>query len=258
MTSSRRAGEETRGGEADGAPKLSGLEMEMRTRDEDALVYEAFFTDFQTRVENKTYADAFSTARGQRALEVGCGTGRTLDVFTAPAVFGIDLSRKELLLARERFGDRAVLIQASATHLPFRDGVFDQILCAGVMHHLPDEGIRTLAAEEMARVSTPTARVVVGTHGYPWVVKRMFPKEVINHALFWHRFDADELEQFFARLLAPCNVTTKGICHLPRWRVGNKLGGFGVWLDGMLSRVPGLKNLTGVILVSQIDRTAQR
>lgn len=253
----KTAAEHPGGDQQDGSARAA-MEMEMRTRDADALYYEEFFTDFQNAVEMKTYAGAFSGATSQRALEVGCGTGRTLRALSSRATVGIDLSRQELLVARRRFGPDVTLVQASATHLPFREGAFDQLLCAGVLLHLPNEETRALTVKEMARVLARPARIVVAAHNYSWVVQRMFPKEVVNHNLFWHRFTVGEMEALLHQALAPCCVTTRAICHLPRWRIGNRLGRFGVWLDGILSHVPGLKHLTGAILVAEVDALPKR
>jgi ubiquinone/menaquinone biosynthesis C-methylase UbiE len=229
----------------------------MQTRDEDATKYDrAFFTDFQTRVEMQAYTGAFAGRPSRRALDVGCATGRTLETMVSAFPVGIDLSREELQIAQERFGQKGAFLQASATHLPFRDGVFDRLLCTGVMLHIPNDETRRLAVQEMARVVSRPSRLLVATHGYPWVVKRMFPKQTVNHNLSWYRFDAAELEQLLRKELAPCRVSVRGICHLPRWRIGNKLGSFGVWLDGVLSRIPGLTTLTGTILVAEVDCTA--
>ena len=235
------------------AQSWAGIGQEMRTRDADALVYEGFFTAFQDAVEIRTYSAAFAGVAGKRALDVGCGTGRTLGTMSGSEVFGIDLSRQELLIARERFGVQVNLIQASATHLPFKDGVFDQMLCAGVLQHLPNDEMRELMIQDMGRVLARPSRLVVSAHNYPWVVQQMFPKQVITHDLFWHRQSVADMESLIGRALAPCSLTTKAICHLPRWRIGNRLGSFGVWLDGLLSEVPGLKHVTGAILVAQVD-----
>lgn len=255
MSTEPKAPEKQQDGARFDAEKWASIEREMRTRDSDAAVYEtAFFTDFQSQVELQAYTRGFAGTVGKRALEVGCATGRTLATMpTSNPVVGIDLSREELLIARERFGWRADLIQASATHLPFRDGAFDQVLCAGVMLHLPDDETRALAVAEMGRVASRPARIVIATHGYPLVVKRMFEKQREEHNLSWYRFDADELEALVKRTLAPCKASVNAILHLPRWRIGNRLGSFGVWLDGLLSKLPGLKYLTGTILVAKID-----
>lgn len=231
---------------------------EMRTRDEDAAIYEDFFTDFQTAVELRAYGDVLGATPGTCELEVACGTGRTLGLLSAPSVVGIDLSREELLLAHRRFGASVDLLQASATHLPFRKGAFDRVLCAGLLLHLPTEEVRLQVLGEMARVAGRPARVVVATHSYTWVVRRMFPQDREDHNLFWHRTTVGELERLAKRAFAPCLVKTKTICQLPRWKVGDRLGGFGVWLDGVMSRLPGLKHILGTILLAEIHCFPER
>ncbi|MBI2887195.1 MAG: class I SAM-dependent methyltransferase [Chloroflexi bacterium] len=226
---------------------------EMRTRDADAAVYEDFFTDFQTAVELRAYAAALGGTTGQRGLEVACGTGRTLGLLSASSVVGIDLSREELLLARRRFGATVSLLQASATHLPFQPGAFDQVLCAGLLLHLPTEEARLQVLQEMERVACRPARLALATHSYSWAVRRMFPRDRVHHDLFWHRTTAGELEGLLRRAFSPCRFKTMAVCSLPRWRVGNRLGPFGVWLDGLLSRLPGVKHALGTILLAQVD-----
>lgn len=225
---------------------------EMRTRDADAAIYEDFFTDFQSAVEFRNYCAALGNAPAERALEVACGTGRTLDLLTAPRAIGIDFSLKELRIARSRF-PQASLIQASATHLPFKDGVFDQVLCAGLLLHMPSEQVRLDVLREMGRVSARPARLAIATHAYSWVVSRMFAQDREEHDLFWHRTTAPELERLAYQAFAPACIKTWAICHLPRWRIGNKLGRFSVWLDGVLSKLPGLKHLSGTIVIAQVD-----
>ena len=230
---------------------------EMRTRDDDAEIYEDFFTPFQTAVELKAYADALGTGRGHRALEVACGTGRTLGLLDASTVVGIDLSLKELKIAQERFPD-ATMIQASATDLPFRPGVFDKVLCAGLLLHMPTEEVRLAVLGEMERVSERPARIAIATHAYSWAISRMFARDREEHRLFWHRTSARELESLVKRAFTPCNYTTRALCLLPRWQVGNRLGGFGVWLDGVLQQVPLLKHFFGAIVLAEVDCVPKR
>lgn len=230
----------------------------MRTRDADAARYEGFFTAFQNAVELKAYTAGLDGFPSERALEIGCGTGRTTGTLSSKSIVGIDLSHQELLVARERFGDKVALVQASATHLPFRSGAFDKLLCAGVLLHIPDEKRRALALKEMARTLTRPARLVVSVYSYSWTARLRFPQETVRHDLFWHRFTVGELERVVREALRPCLVKTTGICHLPRWRVGNRLGRFGVWLDRFLSKVPGLKHLSAMILVAEVECFPER
>jgi SAM-dependent methyltransferase len=237
----------------------ASIGRELRTRDSDAEVYEtSFFTGFQDAAESGAYTEGLSGRQSKLGLELGCATGRMIPAMTSQTVVGIDLSLKELLIARDRFGSSVPLIQASATHLPFREGVFDQILCSGVMLHLPDEDTRRLALQEMGRVITRPTRLVIATHGYPWLVRRRYPKHRVHHELSWYRFDADELEDMIREELAPCRVKVRAICNIPRWRIGNRMGPLGVRIDSMLSRVPGLKYLTGTLLVAEVDCLPRR
>lgn len=229
-------------------------DVERATRDADAERYEDFFTDFQTRVELQAYRDNLGRRESQLALEVGCGTGRTIATLTSRRRTGLNLSFEELRIAKQRLGASVWLVQGSATEMPFRDGVFDTMLCAGVLHHVPGEDQRRLFVAEMARVSAPDARLVIALHSFSWFIRRMFPRENVYHNLFWHRYTPAELRGLLAATWGPARIHIEGICHLPRWRVGNRLGAFGVWLDRQLSRLPGLARVSGVILVARVDR----
>lgn len=90
---------------------------------------------------------------GQRVLDVGCGPGRALLLLESLGLKPVacDLSEVSLRLATSRApGSR--LVQADALRLPMRDGVFDAVVCDGVLHHTPDAagGFR-----EIARVVRP-------------------------------------------------------------------------------------------------------
>jgi|SRR5438067_9011772 len=74
-------------------------------------------------------------ARGARGLtlDVGCGTGRNLPLFSAQArIVGVDFTLDSLLRARRR-EPRAHLVRASAEALPFRDGTFDTVVVGLVL-----------------------------------------------------------------------------------------------------------------------------
>jgi ubiquinone/menaquinone biosynthesis C-methylase UbiE len=87
-------------------------------------------------------------ARGL-TLEVGCGTGRNLDLYPPGArVVAIDPGWRNLLRARHRCA-RAALVQASAEALPFRSGAFDTVVSSLVFCSVPDP---RLGLAEVARV----------------------------------------------------------------------------------------------------------
>jgi ubiquinone/menaquinone biosynthesis C-methylase UbiE len=89
--------------------------------------------------------------RGQRVLEVGCGTGLILQRLarSARSVYGVDLSPGMVRRAQERGFPVSV---ASATALPFADESFDMVCSFKVLAHVPD--IRR-AIDELVRVTRP-------------------------------------------------------------------------------------------------------
>ncbi|MFM7321751.1 MAG: class I SAM-dependent methyltransferase [Armatimonadota bacterium] len=103
----------------------------------------------------------FTSGRA-RLLDMGCGTGGTLDIlreFGEPV--GIDLEPMALALCRERGHRRLVL--GSGTALPFASNTFDGALALDVLEHIPDDAG---AAREMARVLRPGGLAVVTVPAY--------------------------------------------------------------------------------------------
>jgi ubiquinone/menaquinone biosynthesis C-methylase UbiE len=80
--------------------------------------------------------------QGKRCLDVGCGGGRyslAMAHMGAKSVVGVDVSEsglKDATMRCERIGYTNVTFrQATALELPFPDGEFDFVCCAGVLHH---------------------------------------------------------------------------------------------------------------------------
>lgn len=90
--------------------------------------------------------------RGQRLLEVGCGTGVFLETLHRAGfdVTGLDAAPAMLEAARDRLGEAADLHLGRAEHLPFDDNEFDFTVLLTVLEFCPDPG---LALREAARVT---------------------------------------------------------------------------------------------------------
>jgi len=105
--------------------------------------------------------DAARVRPGQRALDVGCGSGALVaslaDVLGAEKVTGLDPSEPFAEAARARVPKARILV-GSAESLPFADGEFDATLSQLVVNFLadPEQGVR-----EMGRV-TGQGGVVAG------------------------------------------------------------------------------------------------
>jgi len=124
---------------------------------------------YSGEVAARTVADIAAKLRvgpGDRVLEVGCGSGMVLSTIlqNGQRGFGVDLSEK-LIRRAAAFGvdrTRLDLLAAEAAGLPFRDGVFDRVLCYSVFQCFPDRGYARRALRELVRVCKPGGMILVG------------------------------------------------------------------------------------------------
>ena len=125
-----------------------------------AEVYDRFVGRYSPRLA-EAMCDAAAVRPGQRALDVGCGSGALVGALAqrlgAENVAGIDPSEPFVEAARARV-PRARVVVGPAESLPFEDGEFDATLSQLVVNFLtdPEQGLR-----EMVRV-TRDSGVVAG------------------------------------------------------------------------------------------------
>jgi SAM-dependent methyltransferase len=123
--------------------------------------------------------------QGERLLDLGCGGGRHAfgAVRLGAKVVAVDAAASEVSQVRDTIGamldageirdvDEAGAVQGDALRLPFADGVFDRVIAAEVLEHIPDD---TTAIEELARVLRPGGTMAI-------TVPRFGP-EAVNWAL---------------------------------------------------------------------------
>jgi SAM-dependent methyltransferase len=101
------------------------------------------------------FAGLAGVARGQRALDVGCGPGALTAELASrlgeSAVCAVEPSQSFAAAARQRLPGISIG-QSAAEHLPFRDGVFDAVLAQLVVHFMADP---VAGLQEMGRVARP-------------------------------------------------------------------------------------------------------
>lgn len=78
--------------------------------------------------------------KGDRVLDIGCGTGRTLEYLPDVDYFGFDPNPAYVEAARRRYGSRGTFVCAGVESVRL-DGVprCDVVLAVAVLHHLDDE-----------------------------------------------------------------------------------------------------------------------
>jgi SAM-dependent methyltransferase len=127
--------------------------------------------EFFDRVEAHRYgkewhipiAADFSSTRGLKVLEIGCGLGTDGAQFAKAGAdyTGIDLTEASIELARKRFelaGLKGEFRVSDAENLDFADETFDVVYSHGVLHHTPDTAT---AVREIYRILKPGGRAMV-------------------------------------------------------------------------------------------------
>lgn len=177
----------------------------------DAGNYDAWIDKGKNRhcldLEIKLMLDLLSPEKGQRILDIGCGTGISLAPLLEKglSLTGIDPSPYMLDLAHKRLGEKVDLHRGMAEDLPFDDNSFDAAL---LFTSLEFTDRPAKAIEEACRVARD--RVVIG------VLNRYAPQNMFRRfkSFFFaniytnaHFFSIWELQQILFAILG--NVPVK-------------------------------------------------
>jgi len=140
-------------------------------------------------------------------LDAACGTGLTTKAYSKQGmkIIALDLSFESLRHMRNTMKTSDILyIRGDLRVLPFASGIFDKVLCANAIQHLPDESIRRQCVHELARVAKSGGRVIVTVHNWSKRQRRMgWTKEGSAGSLsgpvryIW-RIEADEFRNLLA------------------------------------------------------------
>ena len=97
--------------------------------------------------------------KGERILDVGCGTGTTLVAANGLGAhpFGMDFSIKGLQKAKHKI-DSGSFVSGDAHLLPFKDNIFNAVICKDIMEHLSNDDI---ALREVNSVLKKDSLVVI-------------------------------------------------------------------------------------------------
>ena len=103
-----------------------------------------------TRFKDRHILRLLAPRAGERVLDVGCGIGYLSGLAreAGARVYGVDMSPDALKSGIDMVGRQAFSC-ASADRLPFPDGVFDKVMFADVIEHVPDDAA---ALSEIRRV----------------------------------------------------------------------------------------------------------
>jgi len=109
--------------------------------------------------------------KGKTILDAGCGYGRLMKKFSkhTEKVVGIDISGEMLKEAKKYLGDNSRLHKGSITNLPFKDRLFDIVICDRVLMHLTELDMKT-ALLEFKKVLKPNGVILFSVpHRLSWL-----------------------------------------------------------------------------------------
>ena len=160
--------------------------------------YDRIFTPLLSSRIHRTIAD-LRIPPGSRVLDVGVGTGASLDAYPSHCeVVGIDLSDKMLQHARDkirRYGWRHItLSQMDALNLEFPNQSFDYVMAFHIAAVVPDS-LRLMY--EITRVCKPGGTITIINHLRSedrWVGKLLDLLDPVTNRLGWQtRLKYDDL-----------------------------------------------------------------
>ncbi len=181
--------------------------------------YDAFFEKGRAKhcldLEIKLISSLIHPMSGKRLLDIGCGTGLSLEPFVdmGMSLTGIDPSAYMLDKAVGRLGYRVDLHRGTAEDLPFDDNSFDTAL---LFFSLEFSNRPAKAIEEACRVARE--QVVIGVHNryapqnMARRVKGFFFPDMYNHA---HFFSVWELKTMMTSILGNVPVKWRTTVQFP-------------------------------------------
>ena len=100
-----------------------------------------------------------------RILDMGCGTGATLDELRPlGTVFGLDISATALHYCMSRNHTRLTL--GVGESLPYRESTFDGVVSLDVIEHIEQDAV---ALQNLYRICAPHGLIVITVPATPWL-----------------------------------------------------------------------------------------
>lgn len=122
--------------------------LETKRSDEEIYEIDGVFGDNERFISNDLrLKHMFSFVKNinslpKQALDIGCGTGYFSNLikktFSDSEVYGLDISKKALSIARKQYPNIHFLEGDAELKLPFKDGSFDLVISGEHLEHLKD------------------------------------------------------------------------------------------------------------------------
>jgi ubiquinone/menaquinone biosynthesis C-methylase UbiE len=149
-------------------------------KDYDESRYKSEEQKITSDITKQIVSELLNNIRGSLILDCGCGTGRFTDFFIKKnaRVIGIDMSENMLKIAKKKIPS-ATFIKADIFSLPFKNKIFDAVICSEVLTHLHSYKEPLL---EMKRVLKDEGIIIIDIRNILWphrlftLLKRMIKR----------------------------------------------------------------------------------
>ena len=189
---------------------------------DDAVAYEKWSDKPKNRsaieLEGCLMLNMLGPMRGERVIDIGCGTGAAIFPFFERrlSVTGLDPSQYMLDIASNNLGNRADLHKGFAEDLPFDDNSFNHACLVKTLEFAENP---EMAIREACRVAKN--KVFIGflnRHSFRGTglrVKRIFTNTIYNHARF---FSIWELKHTIRTILGDVPMSWRTVCQFSSGR----------------------------------------
>ncbi len=185
----------------------------------DAKSYDSWFEDRKNKhifnLEVSMFMNMLSPVRGQRLLDIGCGSGKSIEPLLncGLKISGIDPSPYMLDIAESRFKNRVDLFRGFAEDLPFEDNSFEY---SSLFASLEFTELPAKAIEEACRVTKDKIFVGVLNRYAPGnaaaMIKAKFVENIYSKSQF---FSILELKQLVFSILGRVPVSWRTTPQIP-------------------------------------------
>jgi len=126
-----------------------------------------YFYEYKIVDIAREWARSGQPAPPARVLDFGAGTGNSVPYvrrhLPGARLTCLDLSRRSMEVAQERFPDQADYVHFDGAHIPFAEHHFDIAYATVVFHHIAHADHVTLL-QELKRVTRPGGRLFIFEH----------------------------------------------------------------------------------------------
>jgi len=198
---------------------------------------------FKNRFENNGFDLQYF--KGKKCLDLGCGGGRysiALSLLGAASVVGVDISETGILDAKKRaqhLNIENISFKAiSGSYLPFKDAMFDCVICSGVLMHMSDPEQSIFEISRVLKRGGMVYLLVYATEGVRWplinILRNLTSElgfEKLNAVLAKSELDVNKRRTYLDDLFVPVIdfyselrlrtlLSAHGFNQIDRWKKG--------------------------------------